>query len=318
MVKSLKINPIEKTYPANFRTFESSLAANGLNRWPGTNVPFIPKREADGRYRTGVDKEALYIKKLPMEEQQAEYKVIDELLSELRKVFGNEIDFANPRSPVWNAYGDKEIKASPVKFGIGSVILNPAIDPQDLINYCWLRVHPDIAKSLESSARNECPGCRYYVENSESEARVLYARKKEINKAIAAFESLTPTKQKQVARLLGLPITDESGEEEIYNMIDTLLKKPEFDGGEFKNLNPVKKFTEMVRLSDDRLYVKDLIEQAFRHNIYRKDGNGKVLEGGNIISISKEELADYLVDDTHQKELMALEKSIQYKKIAAL
>lgn len=318
MVKSLKINPIEKTYPTNFRTFESSLAANGLNRWPGTHVPFIPKREADGRYRTGVDKEALYIKKLPMEEQQAEFKIIDDLLSELKKVYGNDIDFANPRSQVWNAYSDREIKASPVKFGVGSVILNPAIDPQDLINYCWVRVHPDIARSLESSVRGECPGCKYYVENSESEARVLFGRKKEINKAIAAFESLTPTKQKQVARLLGLPITDESGEEEIYNMIDTLLKKPEFDAGEFKTLNPVKKFSEMVRLSDDRLYVKDLIEQAFRHNIYRKDSTGRVMEGGNVISVNRDDLANTLLEDGHQKELLALEKTIQYKKIAAL
>lgn len=317
-IASLVIRPITKTYPAGFRTLESSLAAQNYNRFPGTWVPYIPKKEADGRYRNGLDKNALYIKKLSMEEQQAEYKVIDSLLSELKNVFGDQANFSDPRSQIWNAYSDGDIHATPVRLGNGTTVLNPSTDPQDLINYCWLRVHPDVAKSLESSSRGECQGCTYYIENSESENRVLYNRKKEINKAIVTFDSLSATKKKQVGRLLGLPIGDATGEEEIYNMIDTLLKKPEFDSGEFKDLNPVKKFNEIVKLADERLYAKDLVEQAVRHNIYRLDSFKKVMEGSRVIAQSKEDFTDHLLDPSNQKELLVLEKSLQQKKIAAM
>ncbi len=318
MVKSLRISPIEKTYPSNFKTFESSLAANGYNRFPGTHIPLVPKKLADGRYLTGVDKGAMYLQKMSSEEKAEELKTIDELLKKLQEVFGTQIDFANPRADVWNAYGDSEVKASPVKLGNGQTILNPDVDPQDLINYCWVRVDPRIARSLESAARGECPGCNYYVENSEAENRVLYMRKREINKAIVEFEELTPTKKKQVARLMGLPVSDDSTEEAIYNMIDTVLKKPEFDNKDFKNLNPVKYFNEIVKLSNERLFVKDLIEQAIRHNVYRMDSNKKLFEGERLVANSKDEWTDYLMDDINQKELLALGKAIKLKETASL
>ncbi|HOV34641.1 MAG TPA: hypothetical protein PLS56_01460 [Candidatus Dojkabacteria bacterium] len=315
---SIKISPIEKTYPANFKTFESSLAAAGYHRAPGTNSTFIPQKEADGRYRTGLDKNAVYIKRMEEVEQKAEIALIDKLLKRLSETFGDKIDFSNPRSDVWNAFSDSDVKVSVIKLGNSSTILNPDIVPQDLLDYCWLRVDKRIAKSSESFQRGECRGCQFYIENAEAENRVLYQRKKEINKAIVAFENLTSSKQKQVARLLGLPITDDTGEEAIYNMMDTLLKKPEFEGSEFKGLSPIKVFTDIVKMSDDTLYIKDLIEQAIRYNIYRKGTGDKVLEGAMTIAASKDDLVVHLLDPANQKELLALEAKIKSKRIALL
>lgn len=313
--KPIKISPISKPYPAMFRTFESSLAAGGYVRAPGTFISIAPHREADQRYRTGLDKTSMEFNRMSPEQQAEESKIIDSLLAKLKEKFGDSIDFADPRASIWNVFSNNEVKASLVKLGNGSLILNPEIDPQDLINYCWLRVHPKIAKSSEAYMRGECKQCQYYIEDAGSENKMLYQKKKEINKAIAKFEGLSATKQKQIARLLGLPVSDDSTEEQIYNMIDTLLKKPEFDGTQFRGLSPVTKFNEMFAISDDKLYIKDLIEQAIRYNIYRIQGD-KVMEGGQNISTSKETLTDYFLDDKNQKELLALGKKIQAKALA--
>jgi hypothetical protein len=185
-----------------------------------------------------------------------------------------------------------------------------------LITYCWLRVHPDVAPSLEHYERGGYSNCQYYLANEEAENRVLYSKKKKINQAIVTFENLTPTKQKQIARLMGLPISDDSTEEAVYNMVDSTLKKPEFDSGEFKNLSTLSIFDSLVQLTDDRIRVKDLVEQAIRHNIYRKGNGDKILEGSETVAANKEELVNYLLDDTHQKELIALETRLKQKKQA--
>lgn len=312
MAKVVKISPIKKEYPGNFKTFESSLAEKGFTRSPGTKRYLMPKVEADGRYRTGLDKNAQYLKNLSTEEYKAEMEFIDLALKKLKEVWP-DTDFG-PRSPVWNAYSDSLIKVEYVPLSNDSFILNTEDSPLSLLTYCWIRVHPDIAKSLESYHRKECPECQYYIANEESENKALFSKKKAINKAIVTFEELSPTKRKQIARLMGGPITDDTTEEAVYNWMDTTLKKPEFDSGELKGRSTLSLFEELVKLTDERLKVKDLIEQAIRHNIYRKGIGDKIVEGNETIAASKEDLVNYLLDDSHQMELMALETRIKNKK----
>jgi len=314
MKKIVKISPYKKDFSGTpMNTQEKSLANHGYIRSPGTKKTITPKREVDGRYRTGVDVNANYIKALPPEEQEAEKKLIEEILEELQGIFP-QTDFSN-RSKVWQAYSEEEIKVNPVKLSNGDVILN-LDNVDDLLTYAWLRVHPEIAKSGEAIRLGQCRDCQYYIADDEAENRVVYSKKKLINKAIVDFEALTPTKRRQVARLLGLPVTDETKEEAIYNIVDNFLKKPEFEkGSAHEGKNTINVFNEILALSDDRLYTKDLVEEAIRHNIYRTKGD-VVMEGNEVIASTKDELVNNLLDK--QKELLALEKRVKSKKIAAL
>lgn len=313
--RAVKISPIKKTYNPSFKSFESSLADKGYVRSPGTRRSIMPKMEADGRYRTGLDPDAQYIKKLSEEEQKAEKELIAEITKELRSKYP-DTNFG-PRSKVWNAWSDEPFKVTHIPLSNDTIILNPANSDTDLLNYCWLRVHPDIARSLEAYNRAECPECQYYLANEESENRALYNRKKQINKAIVTFEGLTPSKQKQIARLMDLPITDDSTDESVYNLMDTTLKQPEFERGEHKGKSTLNFFEDLVKMKDERLHIKDLIEQAIRHNIYRKGSGDKIQEGSETIAGSKDELVNFLLDDENQKELLALETRIKHKKISA-
>jgi hypothetical protein len=314
MAKSIKISPIRKTYNAGFKTLESSLSDKGYARSPGTKRYLMPKVEADGRYRTGLDKTAQYLLKLTKEERDAEFEFIDETLKKLKEVYP-DTDFG-PRSKVWNAFSDSQIKVSHVPLGNEPFILYTDTDSLALLTYCWLRVHPDISRSLEDFNRGGCPECQYYLANEEAENKALFSKKKQINQAVVTFENLTPSKQKQVARLMGLPISDDSTEEAVYNMMDSTLKKPEFESGEYKNLSTLAVFNDLVRLTDDRLEVRDLIEQAIRHNIYRKGTGDKIQEGSETVAGSREDLVNFLLDDNNQKELLALKSRIKQKKIA--
>lgn len=312
MGRAIKISPIEKQYNPGFKTLESSLAAKGFTRSPGTHRYLMPSVEADGRYRTGLDPKAQYIKALAGEEQKAELQFIAETLAKLKEEWP-DTDFS-PRSKVWNPFSDHNPHVSHIPIGNETVILNPEGSTIDLLNYCWVRVCKDIAPSLERYQRGGYGECQYYLANDEAETKSLFSKKKQINKAVVTFEELTPTKQKQIARLMGLPVSDSTTPEAVYNMMDTTLKTPEFESGEYKNMSTLSVFTDFVKMTDDRLKVKDLIEQAIRHNIYRKGTGDKIVEGSETISASKEELANFLLEDEHQQDLIALETRVRQKK----
>lgn len=318
MIQTIKISPVKKTFDKTFKTFESSLADQGYYRFPATHTFLTPKREADGRYRTGVDKKAVYLNKLSDEQRKIELDLIDELIQRLKDSFGDGVDFG-PRSKIWNAYSEEialgEVRASAIKVGNGTLIVNPDAHPQQLLDYCWLRIHPSIAKSAESYNRGECRTCTYYVENEEVENRVLYNKKKKVNDAIVSFSSLTPTKRKQIARLLLLPVTDSTTEEGTYNVVDSFLRDGDATRGSGRQ-DPIKEFDEIMQLDDDLIYIKDLVEQAFRHNIYRKGDGDTVMIGNKIAYESKEELVRHLFKTENQKEMLALSKMLEAKKVS--
>ncbi len=322
MVQAIKISPVKKDFDSKFKTFESSLANNGYSRFPSTHTFLTPNKEADGRYRTGVDEKAVYLTKLNDEERKIELDAIKELKTRLKAAFG-DIDFG-PRSTVWNAYMSEDderfqgVKATALKVGNGDIILNPDLHPQQLLDYCWLRVNKSVARSAEAYARGECPTCTFYVQNDEVENQLLYSKKMEVNQATADLISLTPAKRKQIGRLMMLPITDSTTNEAIYNMIDSTLKKVEFDSKELRTMQPIKFFKELVRMSDDLLYTKDIVEQAFRNNVYRKGTGDTVMKGTEVVFESRDEFVRHLMKTENQKELLSLAKMLEVKKAAEL
>lgn len=322
MAKVAKLSPIKKNYTQAFKTLESSLAAHGYVRSPGTARTFTPYLEANGRYRTGLDKTASFLKALSPEARRAEEKWIDEATKELKDHFGDDIDLS-PKSKIWNAFAvqdrkdakDKGVRVSPVKATNEDQFFDTSTG-SGLLNYCWIRVHPTIAPSMEAYRRGGYSEAQYFLADEEAETKLLYDRKREINKAIVEFEGMPPTKKKQIARLMGLPVGDSTTEESIYNDMDNLLKQTEFVSGEFKGLQTIRVFNDLCQLDEGRVKVKDLVEQAIRHSIYRIGVGGKIVEGNNTISISKEELVSYLLEDEHQMDLLALQKKLDAKKFA--
>lgn len=323
MGKHGKISSIKKEYNGSLvQTMESSLAARGMARVPGTGVFMYPYKEIDGQYRTGLDPNASYIKRIQdPTEKELEITRVTELRKRLEASLG-DVDLG-PRSKFWNyslsTSDDDMLHVKPAKLMDGDNMFDFSNIFQEL-TFSWLRVHPRIASSLQAYNRGEYPSetTQFYVADDEIENAIIFKKKQLINKAVAKFDSMTPEKRRKVARLLGLPVTEDTKEEVVYNLVDTMLKQTELKSGNFKGLNPVEVFGRFADMKEDLLHIKDLVEQALTHSIYRRKDSGRIFEGELEIAPDKEELVKRLIDDDHQDELIILEKKLKTKKLASV
>jgi len=322
MGKLGKISTIKKDYNnSGLQTMQGGLAQKGLTRVPGTGVFKYPYKEIDGKYRTGLDPNASYIKRIsdPLE-REMEVERVTALKERLESALG-DIDLG-PRSTFWN-YGlstsnDDMQHVQPVKLMDGDNFFDLTIPFQELA-FSWLRVHPTIASSYQAWERGEYPAeTQFYVADEEIENVVLFKKKQLINKAISKFEQMTPEKRKKVARLLGLPVTDDTKEEAVYNLVDNVLKQTEFKNGKYQGLNPVEVFNRFADMKENLLHIKDLVKQATAHSIYRIRPNGKVYEGEFEVAKDEDDLIKMLSDDDNQDMLLTLEGKLKSKKLAAL
>ncbi len=322
MGKIGKISVIKRDYNnSQLQTMQGGLASRGMTRVPGTGVFKFPYKELDGRYRTGLDETAAYIQRIgdPLE-KELEIERVKALRAKLEYALG-QIDLG-PRSTFWN-YGlststEDQQHVQLVKLIDGDNIYNLDIPFQELA-FAWLRVHPTIASSLQAYERGEYPAdTQYYVADDEVETAIIYKKKQLVNKAIAKFDGLSPEKKRKVARLLGLPVTEDSKEDTVYNLVDNMLKQTEFKSGKYQGLSPIEVFSRFADMKDDLLHIKDLVKQAVAHSIYRIKPNGKIYEGEFEIAKDEDELVKWLIDEDHQDELLILEGKLKTKKIAAV
>jgi len=322
MGKIGKISTIKREYNSSqLQTMDSGLAAKGMSRIPGTGVFKYPYKELDGKYRTGLDPDASYIKRIQdPTEKELEIERVTALRDKLQTALG-DIDLG-PRAVFWN-YGkstgtNDDLHVKPVKLLDGDNLFDLNQTFQEL-SFAWLRVHPTIASSYQAWERGEFPAdTQYYVVDDEVENAIVYKKKQLINKAIINFDGMSPEKKKKVARLLGLPVTNETKEEVVYNQVDSMLKQSEVKSGSFKGLNPVEVFNRFANMKDDLLHIKDLVKQAIQHSIYRIKPSGTVYEGEYEVAKDEDELVKFLIDEDNQDELLTLEGKLKSKKLASV
>ncbi len=322
MGKIGKISTLKKEYNnSQLQTMQGGLAQKGMTRIPGTGVFKYPYKELDGRYRTGLDPEANYIRRIQdPTEKELEIERVTELREKLETALGG-IDLG-PRSSFWN-YGlstssSDTLHVQPVKLLDGDNYFDLGQPLQELA-FAWLRVHPTIASSYQAWERGEFSAeTQFYVVDDEIESAVLFKKKQLINKAIIKFDAMTPEKKRKVARLLGLPVTDDTKEEMVYNQVDNLLKQTEFKAGKYQGLNPVEVFNRFADMKENLLHIKDLVKQAIAHSVYRVKPNGKITEGELEVAKDEEDLVKYLADEDNQDELLTLEGKLKSKKLAAI
>jgi hypothetical protein len=320
MGKIGKISVIKRDYNnSQLQTMQGGLAMHGMTRVPGTGVFKYPYKELNGVYRTGLDPEASYIKRIsdPLE-KELETERVKLLRVQLEYDLGG-LDLG-PRSVFWN-YGlststDDQQHIQPVKLLDGDNFFDLSV-PFQLLSFSWLRVHPTIASSYQAWERGEYPAdTQFYVADDDIENAVIYKKKQLINKAISKFDAMSNERKRKVARLLGLPVTEDSKEELVYNLVDNILKETEFKSGKYQGMSTVEMFNRFADMKENLLHIKDLVKQAIAHSIYRSNPSGRIYEGELEIAKDEDELVKFLIDDDHQEELLMLESKLKSKKIA--
>lgn len=321
MGKIGKISTLKKEYNnSQLQTMQGGLAQKGMTRIPGTGVFKYPYKELDGQYRTGLNPEAAYIRRIQdPTEREIEKERVAALKLKLEAALNIDL---GPRSQFWNSglatSTDDAMHVQAVKLMDGDNYFD-LDQPLQEVAFSWLRVHPTIASSYQAWERGEFPAdTQFYVVDDEIENAVIFKKKQIINKAIAKFDGMTPEKKRKVARLLGLPVTDNSKEEVVYNLVDNVLKETEFKTGKYQGLSTVEVFNRFADMKENLLHIKDLVKQAIQHSIYRIKPNGRVYEGEFEVAIDEEELVKFLADEDNQDELLTIEQKLKTKKLASV
>lgn len=316
MGRTGKISSIKKEYNRNNGSLEASLAMNGYSRYPGTGVRFVCYKEANGAYRTGLDTEALYLKRMK-DTHPENYKLEVDRIKKLRKKLEDETGLdLGPRSNYYSKMFDdnQPIKAEIVRLKEGDNAYN-LDDHFQTITYEWLRVHPLIASSYQAYEKGEYPSnTQFFVNDENIEEEIKYKKKILVNKAIGTLDILSLEKRKKVARLLGLPISDNSKEMFVYNLLDTFIKQSEIKVGEFKGGNSIDLFNKFATMDDKLVAAKDLVDQAIKHSLYRVTKGGRITEGGQEVAKDKNDLVDFLMKEKNQDDLFALQDKLKVKK----
>lgn len=320
MGKIGKISTIKREFSSSQQTMQTELAKKGMSRIPGTGVYKFPYKELTGLYRTGLDPNAAYIGRIqdPVQ-KELEIQRVKELKEKLQEAL--QVDLG-PRSNFWDysksTHADDQSHVQPVKLMDGDNLFDLSVPFKNLA-FAWLRVHPAIASSYQAWERGEFPAdTQFYVVDEEIESAIAYNKKKVINKAIISFDSMTPEKKKKIARQLGLPVTESTKEDVVYNLVDSALKQSEFKSGSFQGLNPVEVFNRFANMKDDLLHIKDLVKQAVTNSIYRVKAGGKMYEGEAEIAKDEDELVKFLINEDNQDALIELEQKLKSKKLAAV
>jgi|SRR6478736_1699173 len=313
-----KISAIKREFnTSGQQTLQSGLAAKGLTRVPGTGVFKSPYKEMDNKYRTGLDPDAMYIRRIQdPTEREIEKQRVTALKEKLEAATGLDL---SPRSSFWNytlsKNPDDPNHVQHVKLMDGDNYYD-LDSPMQELTFSWLRVHPTIASSFQAWKRGDYPAdTQFYVVDDNIETEITFRKNREINKAIGKLEAMSSTEKRQVARLMGLPISDDTKEELAYNLIDNLLKQSEFKEGKFKGQSTIALFTTVADMKKEVRSKKDLIEQAIQYSVYREKSTGAIYEGELEVAKSKEELLTFLSDDNNQDDLIALEQKLKTKKL---
>lgn len=324
MGKVVKISPIRKSpQGAAVQTMETGLLAKGMTRIPGTGVFKFPYKETSGKYRTGLDETAPHVQRIADDvERQAEIDRIKRWKKEISEGLGIPESDLGPTSKFWNytlyREGIQEMHATPVKLMDQDNFFDLS-NPRQLATFAWLRVHPTIASSMQAYERGEFGAdCQWYVADDEIDNAVIFKKKQLINKAIAELDSMTPTKRKKVARLMGLPVGEDTKEEYVYNMIDSAIKESEMKSGMHKGVNSINLFNRFAHMQENLLEINDLVEQAITHSVYRMKQGGKLYEGEMKVADTKGEWVQFLADEDNQEDLIALRDKVKSKKLAAV
>jgi hypothetical protein len=299
---------------------QSELAKHGISRIPGTGVFKFPYKELTGVYRTGLDPKAAYISRIQDKAaKDVEIERVTKLRDKLQEALGVDL---GPKSPFWDhsksLSSEDQSHVQPVKLMDGDNLFDLSIPYKELA-FSWLRVHPTVASSFQAWERGDYPAdTQFYVADDEVENAIAFNKKKAINKAIIAFDAMTPDKKKKIARQLGLPVEDNTKEEIVYNLVDDLFKKSEFKSGTYQGLSPVEVFDRFSNMKEDILHAKDLIKQAITHSIYRMKPNGKIYEGEAEIAKDEADLVKFLVNEDNQADLIELQEKVKYKTLSAV
>ena len=325
MAKIAKILPLPREHRHGESTLENALAQHGYAMFPGSGQAYPPMKGPNGRYLTGLDDKALYIQRMPDPAMREAEKIIVNARRERLELASGVTSDPNNRdrtglgalSPYYSdIYDMDKMNTQEVaqRYKLTSCNVFNFNNAQDEITYWWLIQNTKlIAPSLQAWRSGTCPSkVLFYIDNPEAEANVLYVDNMAAVDAIVELRKMTIEKRLKVAKLLGLPVSESTMEQIVFNKLHDFIQSGNIKDGEYKGQKSVKLFNQICSLSDEVLARTSLVKEAINTRVYIKR-NGIVYEGNNAIANSEELLIQELCQADRYMEYLALKAKVDAK-----
>lgn len=310
-----KISSVKREVNADFPSLAKSLSDQGRNRQQGTTMLIGPYKEKGGLFRTGMDKNAVYIKEMEKTDPEAaaqERILVDSYRERAESLFANisvapDSKFYSDMSKKWGE--DDVCKFASMRDGDNLYNLE---DPYQLCVYAYLRVHPKVAPSGESLGSGKYTEAWFYVNDGDIETKRAFKKKNQIFKAIAVLDGMSDDKKLVVARQCGLPVKESSSKEEVFNLLADYIDASKIA----KTQDNVVTFMKYADMKEDLLDVRNTVDLALIHNVIRKNGKEGYYNGDQLLGRTKPDVVNYYTDINNQGDFLAIKEGIKLKKIA--
>lgn len=301
-VEGLKIIRPYMKKPANDRTIESSLYKNGHAFIPNTLRTFLPKVDARGAVRTGLDPDAIKVKAIfDPELRKQERERLETLKAYYESILGESLD---PTSEFF-----KEVKDRGYALEDGDNVFDLS-NPQQAITYYWLMETGMIASSLDEieSGKLDPSIVKFYVHDDDMDAKLKFEKKRKANEARVRLDQMSTVERSRVAKLLGLGVSFNTKSEDVYNILDDYLSKSSSQLG----LDPIETFNKTASMSSELIEVKSFVIDLTRTNIIRIKGS-IVMEGNQVWAKTVEEFELLLLDKANKEVYDAFKDKLKNK-----
>ena len=290
-VEGLKIIRPYMKKPANDRTIESSLYKNGHAFIPNTLRTFLPKVDARGAVRTGLDPEAIKVKAIfDSELRTQERERLETLKAYYESILGESLD---PTSEFF-----KEIKDRGYALEDGDNVFDLS-NPQQAITYYIDEIE---SGKLDPSI------VKFYVHDDDMDAKLKFEKKRKTNEARVRLDQMSTVERSRVAKLLGLGVSFNTKSEDVYNILDDYLSKTSSQLG----LDPIETFNKTASMSSELIEVKSFVIDLTRTNIIRIKGS-IVMEGNQVWAKTVEEFELLLLDKANKEVYDAFKDKLKNK-----
>lgn len=273
------------------------LGKYGRSKFPGTFEVLQPAKTPDGRWVTGIDEDAISVKRIvdPIlrEQRQEELKTIRE---ELERTTGHDL---SATSKYWETYFVKIVEKLALNFD----------NPNDRVKYYILLANNYSAPELEAMSNPDFSSTKFYMHRTESEEGQKAVKSRERDKAVSDLYGMYDNKNKLVLigkYLLGTKVKDSMSQDGVYNLIRSELEKD-------KDGSVIRKFNDATSKTIEELQYKLIIDEAVAKHVIRIR-EGYYQRGNATYGKSMKDVIKFLSSPENANEFASVKEEVEEKR----
>jgi hypothetical protein len=284
------------------QTPDQSAQSIGLDKYNRSKFPLTfeimqPGRTSDGRWVTGLDENALSVKRIVDPVLRAErMEEIKSIREELENITNLDL---SANSKYWDTYYIKVVDKLGLNFDL----------PQDRIKYYVLIANDYAAPELEARNNPDLINTKFYVHRTDTEEGAKAIKAKERDKAIFELYSMRDNKNKLVLLgkyIFGTKVKDAMSSDAVYNILRDGLTND-------KEGTILRKFNDATTKTVEELQYKLVVDEAVAKHVVRIR-EGYYQRGNATYGKTMKDVIKFLSSPENANEFASIKEELDEKR----